>query len=224
MNNELAKVFSELAAAYKKQSSVNDEMAKLFSRAAELCGNVSATTAQIHGNEQNAETLQDIIVDAANGDVTSILKLKKLAKKDMQAKTALENLYYDGKKKNAVGTLVLRDGLKYIDDYEFQNQNNVTKVVLPESLVGIGNYAFQSCISLEDVYFPQTLTSIGNYAFDGCTNLKQINLPDSVTSIYKDAFSGCTNLTSVTCSKNTKKLLKNSVDFNYNKVKWNIIN
>ena len=201
MNNELAKIFSELAAAYKKPSVDNDAISKLFARAAELGANVGSTPAQIHGNEQNAESLQDIILDASNDDIPAILKLKKLAKEDRQAKAALKNLYYDGDQKKTFGTMILYDGLKYIDEGEFKNLKNVTKIVLPESLVGIDNNAFEGCINLEEVYFPQTLTSIGASAFQGCRSLKQINLPDSVTSIGDSAFSQCTNLKEVVLSK-----------------------
>ena len=113
MNNELAKVFSQLAAAYQKQSDVNKEMSQLFSRAAKLCGNVADVVKPSTDIESDEEFLPKGIFGASNGEVSAILKLKKLARKNIQSKKALEKLYYDGQKENAVGTLILRDGLEY---------------------------------------------------------------------------------------------------------------
>ena len=65
MNNELAKVFSQLAEVYKKQSDLNEEMSQIFSRAAELCGDdADVPNTKVESDE---DFLQRIILEASNG-------------------------------------------------------------------------------------------------------------------------------------------------------------
>ena len=196
MNNELAQIFSQLAV-------LTAEMSKLYSRAAEICGNEIVSSKK----DGFKNDLREILIAAERGDVPAILKLKILAKENSQAHDELEKLYYDGDKKKAIGTIILRDGLRYIEHGEFKNLKNVTNIIFPEGLVGIGDNAFEDCISLEKLTLPEGLTSIGNNAFKNCHNLKEIYFPRScLTLIGTNAFYGC-NLKSVTYHKKTEYII-----------------
>ena len=170
---------------------MNNELAKVFSRAAELCGDGADVVMPNTKVESDEDFLQRIILEASNGEVSSIFKLKKLAKENLQAKNALEKLYYDGQNKNAVGTLILRDGLKYIEKCEFAGCENITRIILPDSVVGINAEAFKGCTCLTEIKFPKGLTSIGDEAFCGCTALTEINFPKDLTEIGKVSFAHC---------------------------------
>ena len=157
MNSELSRIFAQIA-------ELSSEISKLCSRAAELAGGVEVE------DRESKELLRQTINDAVAGDVQAIFKLKEAAKENSVAKWALEKLYYDGDKKNAVGTIILREGLKYIEQNEFSGLKNVTKIILPEGLVNIGDNAFDGCISLEEIYFPRSLNFIGYSVFWNCNS------------------------------------------------------
>ena len=199
MNNELANIFSQLA-------ELTAEMSKLYSRAAEICGNEIVSSEKSSGR-LNQNDLRELLIAAERGDVPAILKLKVLAKENSQAYSELEKLYYDGDRKKAVGTIILRDGLRYIEHGEFKNLKNITHIIFPEGLTGIGDNAFEGCISLEELTLPEGLTSIGNNAFKDCHNLKEIYFPrNCLTLIGTNAFYGC-NLKSITYHKKTEYII-----------------
>ena len=160
------------------------------------------------------------VIELANkGDVDTILQLKELAKEgNDKAKDALEKLYWDSNKETAVGTVVLREGITRIKDFEFKECKRLEKIVLPDSLTAIGNGAFYGCTSLKKIHIPDNGKScIGLGHFKDCPdnakiisskfwdsvgvktladfrNLKKVILPDSLTKISYGAFSGCTSL------------------------------
>jgi len=225
MDNELAKVFAQLA-------ELSAEMSKLFSRAAELAGGVDSAEKIVAADYSARPKLNELqqIIDAANGgDVPSIFKLKKLAEENSVAKLALEKLYYDGDKETIGDVLVLPEGLEYVEDGEFVNLKNITKVVLPESLIGIGDDAFEDCTNLEEINFPDGLQSIGNGAFSGCA-LKEVKVPaltsigrhqvfgyvekvifaEGRTTISNYSFANCSHLKEVIFPKSLMSILNNA--------------
>ena len=81
----------------------------------------------------------------------------------------------------------------------FFNCGNLKSVVLPNGLTFIDTYLFISCNSLKEVLIPSSITSIGEYAYQYCTSMNEITIPASVTSIGDNAFSysGLTKVTSL---------------------------
>ena len=225
MDNELAKVFAQLA-------ELSAEMSKLFSRAAELAESVDASEKVVMVDDfarPKVDEIQQTINSAVGGDVPAIFKLKELAKINSVAKSALEKLYYDGDKKNIGAVLVLRDGLEYVENGEFSNLESVIKVVLPESLIGIGDDSFEGCIKLEEINLPDGLKSIGNGAFSGCI-LKEVTVPaftsigrhqvfgyvekvifaEGRTTIANYSFANCSNLREVIFPKSLTSIVNNA--------------
>lgn len=225
MDNELAKVFAQLA-------ELSAEMSKLFSRAAELASCVESAEKVVTADDSAQPKLTELqqIINAANGgDVPAIFKLKELAKENSAAKLALEKLYYDGDKENIGAVLVLRDGLEYVENGEFSNLESIKKVVLPESLIGIGEDSFEGCINLEEINLPDGLQSIGNGAFSGCI-LKEITIPaltsigrhqvfgyvekvifaEGRTTMANYSFANCSNLKEVIFPKSLTSIVNNA--------------
>ena len=98
---------------------------------------------------------------------------------------------------NYLKTVIIQDGVQYVDDYAFYGCTNLASVVIGNSVTRIDPYAFQNCKSLTSITIPDSVTSIGSYAFSGCAGLTSITIPDSVTSIEYRAFYNCTNLKKV---------------------------
>jgi len=75
----------------------------------------------------------------------------------------------------------------------FAYNTNITSIVIPEGVTYIDGCAFEGCTNLETVVFPTTLMEIGPYAFSGCTALKNVVLPDAVTFLGTAVFNeaGC---------------------------------
>lgn len=93
--------------------------------------------------------------------------------------------YYNGDKE-ALTSLVLRDGTKGITEGTFEMCPNLASVILPEGLIHIGDWAFGECSNLTDITFPTTTQHVGDMAFEG-TPWNE-NLEEGLTYIGKVAY------------------------------------
>ena len=98
--------------------------------------------------------------------------------------------------RNAIKTIVIRDGAASIGDGAFFGCRSLTSVTISNSVTSIGNGAFEYCTSLKNVTIPDSVTSIGYQAFCWCSSLTSVTIPNSVTSIGDSAFF-CDSLTDV---------------------------
>lgn len=94
------------------------------------------------------------------------------------------------------GSITVRDGIKTIAAYSFDENEKITNLVLPESLVGIGEGAFCRCLNLASVSFPSNMLSIGGSAFSEC-KLTSVTIPNGIQKIAFECFSGCDELATV---------------------------
>ena len=86
------------------------------------------------------------------------------------------------------------DGYYDLDDKKTPLSNNtVTSVIIPEGVEYVEKYAFYHCTKLKNVTLPESCKEISSYAFAGCTLLQNINL-EKVQRIANGAFSNCTSL------------------------------
>lgn len=76
-------------------------------------------------------------------------------------------------------SVVLLDGVKYIDYAAFENCTNLQTVSLPESVRAIGSSAFSGCTSLYSISLSKKIDSIGSGAFAGCTSLSNVHISNS---------------------------------------------
>ena len=186
----------ELAKLYSDKKSV-EEVDENFVK--NLYGKFQPNTTAYENSPSQAELeTEEIIKLAQSGNVNEILQLKQLsADGNEQATSALENLYYDGDKSHAVGTVVLRDDLETIEAHSFRGNTDLKTVILPESLKTIGDGAFRGCNGLTEIKFPDNLNSIGYGSFSYCQSLTEVNFNDALTAIGESAFEGCSSLTKI---------------------------
>ena len=90
----------------------------------------------------------------------------------------------------------IREGIRSIGNYTFQNASGITSVSLSDSVKTIGNYAFNGCTGLTTIDL-SNIEMIGGMAFSGCVELTTIDI-SKATSIGDYAFNGCTELKEIT--------------------------
>ena len=90
-------------------------------------------------------------------------------------------------KHNKVKNIIFTDGLERIDRWAFFS-SDIESVVLPEGLRFIDTGAFSKCEKLTKVHLPESLRYIGDRAFENCTNLSKIAIPNATEVIAKSAF------------------------------------
>ena len=100
-------------------------------------------------------------------------------------------------KNTKLKSIVIPDGIVYIEDLAFYGCESLMNIILPEYLTNIGERVFSGCKSLMKIKLPNGVTSIGKEAFQGCISLTDIEFPENLTSIGEGAFSGCGNLTDI---------------------------
>ena len=104
--------------------------------------------------------------------------------------------YYAFGKNTALTTLVLNEGLMYINSSAFTDCQSLTSLTLPSTVKRIGNQAFYNNINLVTVSLNEGLTEIQPYAFYYCSALNSIEIPSTVSTIGEYAFYN-TGLTSI---------------------------
>lgn len=93
-------------------------------------------------------------------------------------------------------SLVLPEGMRYIDDWAFFACGNLISVTMPDSVVSIGESAFADCFRLRELTLSSNLQYIGTEAFMG-SRMSNLVIPAGLTNISEGAFSGCDELTNV---------------------------
>ena len=91
-------------------------------------------------------------------------------------------------------TVVIPEGIKYIDEQAFQDAQ-VKTIVLPKSLKFIGRWAFSGS-QITGVVIPAG-AAVGDAAFAACDQLTSVAVSEGVKYINDSAFSNCTQLTRV---------------------------
>ena len=97
-------------------------------------------------------------------------------------------------------TTVIPEGIVAIGASAFSQSNigaNGRTIVIPEGVEYIDEGAFELCYELTDVQFPSTLKYIFNSAFYECTSLENFILPRNIELVDMYAFANCLSLTSI---------------------------
>lgn len=92
-------------------------------------------------------------------------------------------------KNNDITSVVVSEGITYIEGDAFRGCANLKSIVLPNSLTYIGSHAFEDCKALESVTFGNGIETIENDAFANCSALGDVLLGQSVRKIGSSAFS-----------------------------------
>ena len=101
--------------------------------------------------------------------------------------------YYAFHNTSLTGTVLLPEGLKYVEGFGY---TKITSVHFPSTLEEIGNEAFVGCQSLiTEISFPESVKSIGRNAFANSAIKGNLALPHNLESIGESAFNDCMGLT-----------------------------
>ena len=76
----------------------------------------------------------------------------------------------------------------YIGGRAFKDNASLKSVVVPEGVTWIQDSAFENCSALEKVTLPDTLVEISQNAFRNCPNLTDVVLPDTCAQVGTAAF------------------------------------
>lgn len=92
-----------------------------------------------------------------------------------------ENAYSNYK---TMKTLLISDGIEFIENGAFANCENLSKCNFSQSLQEIGSSAFMNCSKLTEIVLNEGLKIIGKSAFCNCTHLSKILIPSTVSEMY----------------------------------------
>ena len=95
---------------------------------------------------------------------------------------------------NALETLILPEGLKYVEKSAFSGCKKLKEIVFPSSLISIGDDAFAFCPQLPSVSIPEGVRELGRCVFYGCKALREATIANSVTTIGDCTFLKCPSL------------------------------
>ncbi len=113
--------------------------------------------------------------------------------------------------KNAVGDVIVPDGVKHVNESAFYHNDNITSVVFPQSVVEVDRWAFFSCNNLTSIVFKNDDIQFNTEIFWYCNAIKTIEPLGCLTKynntliekaiVRKDrdgyCFSGCSELKEV---------------------------
>ncbi len=91
-------------------------------------------------------------------------------------------------------TVVIPEGVTFIDDDAFSNLPNVKSYSLPSTLRVICGRAFASNTSLESVTIPEGVEYLHGSAFGSCDQLKTVTILGRYTEFHGNPFSCCDSL------------------------------
>lgn len=73
----------------------------------------------------------------------------------------------------------------------------LTSIVIPEGVEFIDSFAFENCYWLKQCHLPSTLVQLGIEVFRGCVSLESIEIPGSLKKLPQETFKECAQLKSV---------------------------
>ena len=111
---------------------------------------------------------------------------------------------------NRVKSIVLPEGLEYIEYGAFEYCDSLQSVTLPSTLKSIDRTAFQYCLSLDSIGLPDNPEIIEEEVFKGCENLRAVHLPANLKTIGYAAFLDCVKLTSITFPEGLEKIMSDA--------------
>ncbi len=91
-------------------------------------------------------------------------------------------------------SIVIPNGVRYIDDRSIKYCKSLMYISLPNSLAYIGHDFLVSCKSITSIIIPNSVTEIGSYFLAFCTSLISITIPSSVLTIGGHFLYNCTSL------------------------------
>lgn len=105
-----------------------------------------------------------------------------------------------------VNEIVLKNGVKTLEDNCFSKMKNLNSVKLPDTIKNIGKYVFRYNYNLKEIRLPKNLSVLPEGTFIDCYKLKNITSLPQLTLIEKKAFCGCYELKKFDFGKNLNNI------------------
>lgn len=109
--------------------------------------------------------------------------------------------------RDAIGKVVISDGITGIGRCAFRNFFRLYSVDIPDSVTNIGVAAFQHCESLDNVVVPSGVKRLEQSVFSWCTNMSNLTLPQGIKTIGYYAFEGNYKLKTMYLPEDTVEIL-----------------
>ncbi len=93
-----------------------------------------------------------------------------------------------------ISYLEVLDGI--VPDNVFKDSTNLTELILKEGVREIEDHSFENCVGITNLEIPASLTKIGYYSFKGI-GIQELELPATIVSIGQNAFASCPKLIKV---------------------------
>ena len=91
-----------------------------------------------------------------------------------------------------MSSVVIGNGLKWIDSNTFAYCESLSTVVIGNGVVRIGDYAFYYCRALTSVTIGENVTELNNHAFYHCNAIKEFYcnavMPPAINTGYEATF------------------------------------
>lgn len=109
-------------------------------------------------------------------------------------------------------SIIIPDGVTYIDNYAFAWNQNLASIELPNSLKEMGYHIFYRCDALTTLNIPNSVEKDNGYTFMWCSGLKFVHISENpkYTTIGWWSFLGCKSLTTLTIPANITKIDQNA--------------
>lgn len=141
-------------------------------------------------------------------DLCSVINLPHIGEIEVDEHNPYINIYdsviytKDGTKvlrchQSRTGKVVIRDGVKFIDNSAFFGCKQISSVVMPDSVIRIGDSAFSNCENLKYVRYSNNVDYIPSSCFSGCRNLETFDYNGHLKLIRSGAFSYCMKLNTI---------------------------
>jgi hypothetical protein len=120
----------------------------------------------------------------------------------------------------AMQSLVISDGIKFIENGAFAKCENLSNVIFPATLIRIGSFEqpnsmFSSSLAPKGAFaysgivkaiLPEGLQTLGAGTFLGCPKLESIDIPNGIMEIKNSTFSGCRSLLKMILPEHLSKI------------------
>ena len=133
----------------------------------------------------------EVEVSASPEGIAGALTIPATVQNDSGYEFAVTAIGYEAfQDREGITSIVLPEGLTWINDRGFNACTNLASVILPSTLTDIYQGAFMNCVSLSTINIPAGVTTISLASFQNTPALRSIELHEGITKIGYDAFRG----------------------------------
>ena len=107
---------------------------------------------------------------------------------------------------DSLKSIVVPEGVTFIDDYAFYYCRDLKYVSLPNSLRRIGKSIFGECDSLQKLILTPNIVLLQDGMCNFCVSLKEVEIPNGIFFVGDNVFANCKSLTSVVIPQSIRSI------------------